>query len=195
VARPANSTLADDTLLWNNSHAFAIRCGAPRVARSRQRISSGSPYGRGQCGGVRGTSLPCRGCRGSAASTHGAARAWHSAAGRCGSPTDPQSGRTRRTRRPASIPDADATTLPGGIICEGIAGVPLRQLAGLILASALISCHILVRRNNVRVLGRGEPTPMFAPGFGCDQNMWRLAIPAFQGTHPSSCSTTSAPGN
>src|SRR5688572_13089734 len=41
----------------------------------------------------------------------------------------------------------------------------------------------VVRRNNVRVLGRGEPTLMFAHGFGCDQNMWRLVLPAFQGAH------------
>jgi sigma-B regulation protein RsbQ len=41
----------------------------------------------------------------------------------------------------------------------------------------------IVRRNNVRLLGRGEPTLMFAHGFGCDQNMWRLVVPAFQGSH------------
>jgi sigma-B regulation protein RsbQ len=41
----------------------------------------------------------------------------------------------------------------------------------------------VVRRNNVRVLGRGEPALMFAHGFGCDQNMWRLVVPAFQNTH------------
>jgi sigma-B regulation protein RsbQ len=42
---------------------------------------------------------------------------------------------------------------------------------------------VVLRRNNVRVLGRGEPTLMFAHGFGCDQNMWRLVVPAFQGSH------------
>ena len=41
----------------------------------------------------------------------------------------------------------------------------------------------VLRRNNVHVLGRGEPTLMFAHGFGCDQNMWRLVVPAFQDTH------------
>ncbi len=41
----------------------------------------------------------------------------------------------------------------------------------------------VVNRNNVRVFGRGEPTLMFAHGFGCDQNMWRLVVPAFQGAH------------
>ena len=41
----------------------------------------------------------------------------------------------------------------------------------------------VARRNNVRVVGRGEPTLMFAHGFGCDQNMWRLVVPAFETTH------------
>jgi len=41
----------------------------------------------------------------------------------------------------------------------------------------------VVTRNNVRVLGRGEPTLLFAHGFGCDQNMWRLVVPAFQRAH------------
>lgn len=36
------------------------------------------------------------------------------------------------------------------------------------------------QRNNVRVLGRGERTMMFAHGYGCDQNMWRLLTPAFE---------------
>ncbi|MEC3992736.1 alpha/beta hydrolase [Actinacidiphila sp. DG2A-62] len=34
-------------------------------------------------------------------------------------------------------------------------------------------------RNNVTVLGRaGRPVVVLAHGFGCDQNMWRLAVPA-----------------
>ncbi|HET6333987.1 MAG TPA: alpha/beta hydrolase, partial [Polyangiales bacterium] len=34
-------------------------------------------------------------------------------------------------------------------------------------------------RNNVNVIGQG-PTPMiFAHGYGCDQNMWRLVTPSF----------------
>jgi sigma-B regulation protein RsbQ len=41
----------------------------------------------------------------------------------------------------------------------------------------------VVKRNNVRVLGDGQPTLVFAHGFGCDQNMWRFVVPAFQGTH------------
>ena len=40
-----------------------------------------------------------------------------------------------------------------------------------------------VKRNNVRTLGSGEPPIMFAHGFGCDQNMWRLVVPAFTGAH------------
>jgi sigma-B regulation protein RsbQ len=39
----------------------------------------------------------------------------------------------------------------------------------------------VLRRNNVHVQGRPDgPTLMFAHGFGCDQNMWRLVTPAFQ---------------
>ena len=39
------------------------------------------------------------------------------------------------------------------------------------------------RRNNVRIVGRGEQTMMLAHGFGCDQNMWRLVVPAFEASH------------
>ncbi|NYE30070.1 sigma-B regulation protein RsbQ [Rhodanobacter sp. K2T2] len=35
------------------------------------------------------------------------------------------------------------------------------------------------QRNYVRVLGNGAPTFVFAHGFGCDQNMWRLIAPMF----------------
>lgn len=38
----------------------------------------------------------------------------------------------------------------------------------------------LRKRNNIRVLGDGPTTIVFAHGFGCDQNMWRLLVPAFQ---------------
>ncbi|MFF4498611.1 alpha/beta fold hydrolase [Streptomyces sp. NPDC001546] len=37
----------------------------------------------------------------------------------------------------------------------------------------------IVRRNNVSVVGNPEgPTVVLAHGFGCDQNMWRLTVPA-----------------
>jgi sigma-B regulation protein RsbQ len=36
-----------------------------------------------------------------------------------------------------------------------------------------------VLRNNVKVLGDGDRTLMFAHGYGCDQNMWRHVVPAF----------------
>ena len=39
--------------------------------------------------------------------------------------------------------------------------------------------HIL-KRNNVRVTGRGNRPMVFAHGFGCDQTMWRLVAPAFE---------------
>jgi sigma-B regulation protein RsbQ len=39
----------------------------------------------------------------------------------------------------------------------------------------------VVTRNNVRLSGREGGRPMiFAHGFGCDQNMWRLVTPAFE---------------
>jgi sigma-B regulation protein RsbQ len=37
-----------------------------------------------------------------------------------------------------------------------------------------------LKRNNVRVLGRGPRTIVMAHGYGCDQNMWRFLVPAFE---------------
>lgn len=37
----------------------------------------------------------------------------------------------------------------------------------------------VVLRNNVRMFGSGTQPIMFAHGFGCDQNMWRLVAPSF----------------
>ena len=37
----------------------------------------------------------------------------------------------------------------------------------------------VLKRNNVRVTGRGTQAMLFAHGFGCDQNMWRFVAPAF----------------
>ncbi len=39
---------------------------------------------------------------------------------------------------------------------------------------------MLSQRNNVRISGRGRRPMLFAHGFGCDQNMWRLMTPAFE---------------
>ncbi|MCP8968102.1 alpha/beta fold hydrolase [Ectobacillus ponti] len=39
--------------------------------------------------------------------------------------------------------------------------------------------HILTR-NNIRISGKGTQPILFAPGFGCDQKMWRLVAPAFE---------------
>jgi sigma-B regulation protein RsbQ len=41
----------------------------------------------------------------------------------------------------------------------------------------------VLRRNNVRVSGRGTRPMLFAHGFGCDQRMWRLVAPAFEADH------------
>ena len=38
----------------------------------------------------------------------------------------------------------------------------------------------VLQRNNVQVLGRGTQPMLFAHGFGCDQNMWRFVVPAFE---------------
>jgi sigma-B regulation protein RsbQ len=38
----------------------------------------------------------------------------------------------------------------------------------------------VLKRNNVQVSGSGTRAMMFAHGFGCDQNMWRLVVPAFE---------------
>ena len=41
----------------------------------------------------------------------------------------------------------------------------------------------VARRNNVKVSGRDTKPMLFAHGFGCDQNMWRLVAPAFEDDH------------
>lgn len=41
-----------------------------------------------------------------------------------------------------------------------------------------MTVDILVR-NNVKVLGSGSQTIVFAHGFGCDQDMWRYIVPSF----------------
>ncbi|HEX6362833.1 MAG TPA: alpha/beta hydrolase [Albitalea sp.] len=41
----------------------------------------------------------------------------------------------------------------------------------------------VLARNNVRVSGCGPRTLVFAHGFGCDQNMWRLLAPAYEGRY------------
>lgn len=38
----------------------------------------------------------------------------------------------------------------------------------------------VLTRNNVHVSGHGSATMVFAHGFGCDQNMWRLMAPGFE---------------
>jgi sigma-B regulation protein RsbQ len=38
----------------------------------------------------------------------------------------------------------------------------------------------VLKRNNVNVSGRGTQPMLFAHGFGCDQNMWRFVVPAFE---------------
>jgi sigma-B regulation protein RsbQ len=38
----------------------------------------------------------------------------------------------------------------------------------------------IISRNNVKTFGKGTQPMLFAHGFGCDQNMWRFIIPAFE---------------
>lgn len=38
----------------------------------------------------------------------------------------------------------------------------------------------ILARNNVQIIGAGDTTLLFAHGFGCDQNMWRLVTPEFE---------------
>jgi sigma-B regulation protein RsbQ len=38
----------------------------------------------------------------------------------------------------------------------------------------------VLKRNNVLVKGQGKQPMLFAHGFGCDQNMWRYSVPAFE---------------
>src|SRR5581483_3170470 len=38
----------------------------------------------------------------------------------------------------------------------------------------------IIERNNVNIQGVGQKAMVFAHGFGCDQNMWRLVAPAFE---------------
>ena len=38
----------------------------------------------------------------------------------------------------------------------------------------------VIKRNNVKIIGKGSQPMLFAHGFGCDQNMWRYVTPAFQ---------------
>lgn len=37
-----------------------------------------------------------------------------------------------------------------------------------------------LKRNNVKVFGKGPQPMLFAHGYGCDQNMWRYVFPAFE---------------
>ena len=41
----------------------------------------------------------------------------------------------------------------------------------------------VLHRNNVTVMGHGDTPMMFAHGYGCDQNMWRLVTPPFIDTY------------
>jgi sigma-B regulation protein RsbQ len=44
----------------------------------------------------------------------------------------------------------------------------------------MLSAMNVIARNNVIVQGAGEEVIVFAHGFGCDSNMWRLVAPVFE---------------
>lgn len=55
------------------------------------------------------------------------------------------------------------------------------------MATESICCVIIpecvvsvISRNNVKIMGSGTRPMVFAHGYGCDQNMWRLVTPAFE---------------
>ena len=64
------------------------------------------------------------------------------------------------------------------------AGTPPGSLrpAHLGVKHAAVKTDPLVR-NNVHVSGAGDTALVFAHGFGCDQQMWRMVAPAFEATH------------
>src|SRR5215217_893006 len=75
-----------------------------------------------------------------------------------------------RVRSPSSPGSATAAVVAGG---DGG-----RTAGG---RSNLRAPMRVVRRNNVTLRGRPSGPPMvFAHGFGCDQNMWRFVVPAFE---------------
>jgi sigma-B regulation protein RsbQ len=41
----------------------------------------------------------------------------------------------------------------------------------------------LAKRHNINIIGAGRQTIVFAHGYGCDQLMWRLVTPGFQGRY------------
>jgi sigma-B regulation protein RsbQ len=41
----------------------------------------------------------------------------------------------------------------------------------------------VIKRNNVTIHGEGTQVMLMAPGYGCDQNMWRFIIPAFSSNY------------
>jgi sigma-B regulation protein RsbQ len=38
----------------------------------------------------------------------------------------------------------------------------------------------IIKRNDVKITGFGDKAIIFAPGFGCDQRMWRYVAPSFE---------------
>jgi sigma-B regulation protein RsbQ len=43
--------------------------------------------------------------------------------------------------------------------------------------------ELIIKRNNVNVIGTGEKVMLFAHGFGCDQRSWQFVVDAFTDDH------------
>jgi len=41
----------------------------------------------------------------------------------------------------------------------------------------------IFHRHNIKIVGKGRKTILFAHGYGCDQVMWRFLVPAFQDSY------------
>ena len=48
------------------------------------------------------------------------------------------------------------------------------------MPEGMSSAEEVLRRNHVKTIGAGSQPMLFAHGFGCDQNMWRFMVPAFE---------------
>ena len=63
--------------------------------------------------------------------------------------------------------------MPEGSSAGGAFGGPPKE-------TVVYMSQDVLKRNNVKTLGRGSRAMLFAHGFGCDQNMWRFVTPSFE---------------
>lgn len=70
--------------------------------------------------------------------------------------------------------------LSGLYTSEEAASVWIGEKGKMYIASERHRRAAVIRRNNVHLSGRGSTPMVFAHGFGCDQQMWRLVAPQFE---------------